>query len=193
MGATTTIDRTGCAARRHGNDNAYAHGCRCPDARTAWARYSYNLRHGLHQPRRVNATPTTQRIRILAGIGYDWRTLARLLNTAPRTITELAHGDRTYVYRTTAQRIRDLYQQLIREPIPHGYPANRAINNAIRKGWGLIDLEVVHRALAGHRPTLTPLEKRAVIYTGAAHGLPTTTIAAAARVNGGTVTKALAA
>lgn len=193
MGATTTTDRTGCTATRHGNDNAYSKGCRCPDARAAWTIYSYNRRHGRHQPRRVNATPTTQRIRILAGIGYDWRTLARHLGTDPRTITELAAGDRRYVFRSTAHRIRDLYHQLITQPVPHGYAANRATNNAIRNGWGVVDLEVVHRALAGHKPALTPLEKRAVIFTGAARGLPATAIAQAARVNGGTVTKALAA
>lgn len=188
----TTIDRTGCTATRHGDDNAYssAH-CRCPDAREAWRTYSYNKRHGTHQARLINPTPTAHRLRILAGIGYDWRTLARHLGCTPRSVTELAYLTRKRVQRTTAHRIRDLYNQLITQPSPDGYPALRAIGNAQRNGWGVIDLEAVHRALTGsHKPPLTPLERKAVIFTGLARGMPTTTIATAAGTNNRAITAA---
>ncbi len=190
-----TIDRTTCPARRHATESAYSRcGCRCPDAREAWRSYRFNLRHGLHEPRMVDIGPTAERLRVLVGIGYDWRSLARELGyKAPRPVTEMAYMKRGHVYRPTAERVRRLYNELIQRPAPAGFAAGKAFNTAQRNGWGIVDLEVVRRALAGHEPALTQLEKRAVLYTGHARGVTHSTLSKLLRMSGTTVNAALAA
>ena len=181
----THIDRTECSGRRHGTESAYSKfGCRCPDARRLWTRYNYELRHGIHVPRLVDITPTSTRLRILAALGYDWRTLTRAAEySTPKQITELAYAERPTVHRRTQAHIAALFADLTGRPQPHGYAAGRAVDNARRAGWGLVDPEVINRALAGARPDLTPLEKDAVLYIGVARGLTATAIATAARAN----------
>lgn len=193
-GHAVTIDRTSCTARVHSTMSAYSyHGCRCADAREEWRTYSYNRRHGLHQPRRVDAQPTITRLRILAGLGYDFRTLARHYGCTPRHITDLTYGRSPIVFPATATRVADLFNRLAAAPQPHGYPASRAIDNTRRAGWGVVDMHVVDQALAGSRPALTPLEKAAVLYIGVARGLPPTHIATAARANARAVHAIIAA
>lgn len=190
-----TVDRTGCTATRHGTYNAYNKGgCTCPDARKAWTDYCRAHRNRTAVPLLLDARTSAERLRILAGLGYDWRCLARLLGYAsPRSVTLIAHLGRRKVQRSSLERIRQLYNTLIVLPAPQGPSALRAINTAQRNGWGLVDLEVVHRALAGQRPELTTLERKAVIFTGAARGMTHTAIAQAANTNHSTVTAALAA
>lgn len=190
---TPTIDRTGCTARRHGNPSAYNwFYCRCPDAREANRAYKAGLRNGTNPPGRIDGQPTMLRLRILAALGYDWTTLARNYGCTPPRIARLAH-QRRHVYPATATQVTRLYTQLVAAPTPCGYPATRAIGNAIRSGWGVVDSLAVDRALAGTHVDLTPLEKAAVIYTGAARGQGAHIIAAAARLSYTTVTARLAA
>lgn len=184
MTTPSTVDRTGCDAKAHSTMSAYSyHGCRCADAREEWRSYCYNRRHGTHKPRRVDAQPTITRLRILAGIGYDFRTLARHYGCTPRHITDLTYGRSPIVFPATATRVADLFGRLITEPTPHGYPASRAVDNARRAGWGVVDMQVVDQALAGRTHHLTPLEKAAVLHIGVARDLPPTLIATAARTN----------
>lgn len=188
MGAETIVDRTGCAAHRHGTISAYRCGCRCPDGRTAWARYNYERKHGLAVPRLIDGTPTATRLRILAALGYDWRTLTRAaMYSHPKQITDLAFRRNPIVQRRTNDHIATVFNHLVSEPLPHGYAAGRAIDNARRASWGIVDIEAVNRALVGASVTLTPLERAAVIYIGIARGHLTSAIAVAARTNTRTV------
>lgn len=190
----TIIDRTACTAPRHGDEWAYSkNGCRCPDGREAWRVYSLQRRQGINRARLVDISPTATRIRILAALGYDWRTIARTAGwRTPKQVTDLAYTRQPRVSRRTQSHIANLFADLTSRPQPHGYPALRAINNAERAGWGLVDPEIVRRALAGHRVDLTPLEKAAVLHIGLARGLAPTAIAAAAQTNNRSV-NALAA
>jgi hypothetical protein len=71
-----------------------------------------------------------------------------------------------------------MFAKLVAEPVPYGYGALRATNNAERAGWGLVDIEAVNQALAGANPTLSPLEQQATIHIGHARGMAITTNAA---------------
>lgn len=186
-----TVDPT-CTAARHGDPTSYsAHRCRCTSAREAWRVYKKALRDGTHIPARIDATPTTTRLRVLAALGYDWRTLARAYGCSARYICALGRGHFPTVYPATADKVAALFADLTRRPAPCGYAAARAVDNAKRAGWGLVDMEVVRRALAGQRPTLTPLERAAAVHIGHARGVPTTVIAIALGANNTTVAQML--
>lgn len=175
------IDRSSCSAAKHGNEWAYSkHGCRCPDGRDAWRRYSYNRRHGLNPARLIDVSPTATRLRILAALGHDWRSLTRAAGwRSPKQVTDLAYKRQSHVHRGTHALIANVFVNLIAEPVPQGQAAARAINTALRSGWGVVDIEVVNRALRGQQPALVGLERLAVIHIGHARGIPVTAIAAA--------------
>lgn len=179
-----TIERGQCAAHRHGTDIAYSQGCRCDDARAMHAASARNRRLGLPVHHwLIDPRPTARRLQVLAGLGYDWRTLARTLGWTSRSVTELAKLERKKVRRATAARIANLLRDLIAQPAPVGYAAARALDNAMRAGWGVVDRVAVDMALAGCDVHLTKLEQHAVLYIGAARGLPHNVLADAARMS----------
>lgn len=213
------VDRSGCLAPRHGDRSAYLHcHCRCSDAVAVNAAYragvrAHNRATGQMQPLKrarivkelppgmVASTPTGERLRILAALGYSWGELASLIGqTGPQGVAALACMTQPTVAEATAVRVRDVFARLIRQPAPFGPGADRALERAIRAGWGVVDMVAVRRAICGaetrkYRRTvpLTALEKRAVIYYGAVIGLTETAISRVSPVSGATINAALAA
>jgi hypothetical protein len=216
--AVDAVDRTACPGRRHGTRSAYTHaGCKCPDARAAHNAYTtewfrINGRASRRKPdstRRlrktdrvyppglVDSTATAERLRVLAALGYAWGVLAAGLGykgwTGIDTVVALATQTSPSVDEHTAAQVRKLFGHLIAMPAPCGYGTDCALQNAVRKGWGVVDMVAVRRALAGEHVPLTALERRAAVWAGQAEGALVTAICTAARISGATATCDLAA
>lgn len=132
----TVIDRSGCTARRHGDESAYSWwNCRCPDAREAWRIYKKRLREGRHTPRHTDATGTANRLRALHAIGYTWADLGRHLERHRRWVGGLAAKEHPTVALATDRVIRALYDRLKNAPAPPSQGAGRARRYAERHGW----------------------------------------------------------
>lgn len=125
-----TIDRSGCAAPRHGTASAYSFGrCRCADARRASRYYRGAIRYGLNDPAWVDNTGVVRRRRALAAIGWSLTDLAPYFGTTWQTVGMHAAGDR--VRRDTLDRWRAVYEQL---SMTIG-PSRQAREYAQRQGW----------------------------------------------------------
>lgn len=219
---TAAVDRSGCDAIRHGGWVNYSkHRCRCDDARAAASAYRHNLyiRNANDPTRRreppapkpapvipdgmVSSRNTTAMLRVFVGLGYDWASLGQHLGCSPQLVAGLAHlEDGSAVPADTAGRIRGLGRLLLTHltttggdhiPPPCGDQADTAMAIAVRNRWGVVDVEVVARALRGLRPPLTQYERRAVVYTAEALGWRQASIAAVANANTDYVRTALAA
>lgn len=183
-----------CTAPRHDpTPSCYTWwGCRCPATRAAVANYRRAQRNGTHISPFVTARPTVERIHILAGLGHGWASIApHIGQDTPRTfrLSRLKHDAK--IRPTTAQRVETGFAHLTTQPPPCGYAAAKALNTAMRAGWGVVDRVAVDMALAGCDIHLSPLERLAALYIGHARGLPPAQFAAAAHMSHTTAAKRL--
>lgn len=123
-------DRAGCTARRHGTYIAYQRdGCRCAAATADWRRYRKRWQAG-HR-RTVPAVGTARRLQALAAIGWSSSALAAHTGRpSPEIFSWLRRGGGR-VYRTTADWIAGVYDELCMTPRPCG----RTRSHALRAGW----------------------------------------------------------
>lgn len=102
-----------CQAKVHGTATAYnAHRCRCDDARLAHARDEKRRRWEKMQgrPRRVDSTGTVRRLRALMRLGHRAIEIGELLGVSDEAVLQITR--RPTVYRSTAERVRAVYDQL---------------------------------------------------------------------------------
>ncbi|MEV5300281.1 hypothetical protein [Amycolatopsis methanolica] len=142
----TEIDRSACAADRHGTRAAYHHSrCRCPDAIAADHRYRHERASGQRQDELVPILGTRRRIRALQASGYPMDYLAAQLGITRNGAGRLAHllkrGQLT-VRRELAEQVTALYERLAGTPGP-----SRAMRTLARRAghatpaqWGEADL-----------------------------------------------------
>jgi hypothetical protein len=108
-----SVDRSACAAKRHGDEVAYqGHGCRCDDAREANRLYRKRLRENRSLPRLVDATGTRRRIQALMVLGWSLAALTGRLGLARTNYSLRRILDQQHVRRTTAERVAALYDEL---------------------------------------------------------------------------------
>lgn len=122
-----------CTATRHGTRAAYHKGCRCPHAREDRRIYDKRLREARQPAGYVDATGARRRLQALNAIGWTFEDLAPRLHTKPSHLRAIARGAESAqkLYRTTADRITDLYRQLAGVPGPSQISRSRAA----AKGW----------------------------------------------------------
>lgn len=103
----------------HGTPAAYIQDrCRCTPCCTAKTAQltAWRKRRHLHGPDTVDPTGTMRRVQALAAIGWSLTEVARRLGTEPCVVQAICRGDRTRVYRRTAERVRAVYDQLSMTP-----------------------------------------------------------------------------
>lgn len=126
-----SIDRTGCIARRHGDSNAYGHGCRCPDAREDRRVSAKRRREGRLPPGMVPAIGGIRRLQALAAIGWSSTELAGPLGTSSTNVLQFRRGRTLTMTRQVHERIAAVYEQLSGTP----GSSNRVRDHARRSGW----------------------------------------------------------
>lgn len=71
------VDRSGCAAIRHGTETAYSKdGCRCPDAREDSRIRAKRRKHGTYQYLYIDPTGTRRRLQALMALGHNANTIS---------------------------------------------------------------------------------------------------------------------
>lgn len=139
------IDRSACAAKRHGDRFAYSRNrCRCPDAGADEAEYRRQLRlkhiaNGTLKPKpprsksaigsgrlpigvtlepgEVLIKHTVLRLRVLAALGYDWASIAaELPGVDVDTVRVWAYRQTAVVQRSIARDVRAAFHTLVRHP-----------------------------------------------------------------------------
>lgn len=119
---------------RHGSTRGYAQGCRldcCREAQNTYERNRRKRRNILGITRSIPALGTQRRIRALMALGWTSGDIANRCGwTTPQAVTVLLSG-RRYVYRSTAEKIAAVYDQLSMTP----GPSTRNWREAARKGW----------------------------------------------------------
>jgi hypothetical protein len=117
-----------CTAARHGDERIdYRRGCRCTVARKAEAAYTAMKRNQriMGFPGAVDATGVRRRLQALGAIGWPSPELAVKLGTTKQAVEQLRHRQ-TVVFRTTADRITALYNELSMRPGPSAESRKRA-------------------------------------------------------------------
>ena len=193
----TAVDRSQCAAGRHGDRSAYDWwGCRCPDGREAHRLYRKRLRHGRQPSAHIPAIGTARRLQGLVAIGYSWRALAAHLGVSNRRVADLGLHPEAAVHRETAARVDAIYQRLSGTPggskyalavaARHGFAPPLAwdnIDDPVEQpnigsaDTSAIDAVRLDRALSGSRTNLTPVEKHHAVHRGIDKGMPLYVIA----------------
>lgn len=199
------VDRSGCVAKRHGDEAAYSWWkCRCPDAREAWRLYKKRLREGRHEPAMVDATGTTRRVQALVAFGYTWRDIAVALGLSPQRAANLGFGRYPVLHRDNAAKVAEVFERLSLTPGTSKY----ALVVAARYGFAppdawselsiddpaaepysdlgrgfLVDLVAVELALKGKPVKLTRVERHHAVHAGRDRGWAYTRIAEALRMS----------
>jgi uncharacterized protein involved in type VI secretion and phage assembly len=120
-----------CAARWHGTDSAYKHGCRCPHAREAKRLRDKRRRENRAQPARLDGTGVARRLQALSAIGWRHADVAARLGTSWQFVQKLACRDNPTVERRTVSRVAAIYRDLSGRP----GPSNLTRLYARRQGW----------------------------------------------------------
>lgn len=81
--------------------------------------------------KQVNPTGTRRRLQALATLGYSYPYLSEKLGVNPRGVAAYAAPSKRWVMRDTAEKVRQLYDELSMKPGPDQTAALRAKN----KGW----------------------------------------------------------
>lgn len=106
-------------------------------ARARDDRYRRRRYFNQQQPLTNDPTGCTRRLRALYALGWTWDAIAAEAGRTKHQVWRIAHGvhctDRG-VYQATVQWVHDIYERLCMTR-PEGFSANRARNNAARKGW----------------------------------------------------------
>jgi len=125
----------------HGTWHAYANdGCRCPDCRTAWARYMRDRTRrnayaaANHAPLRVHPAGTMRRLQALACVGWSSHDIATAVGTTPVVIRGWQHGTPTWIFRRSALKVAGLYDAVWDQPPPGRYGV-KVRRLAARAGW----------------------------------------------------------
>lgn len=127
-----TIDRSGCAAPKHGDENAYTnHRCTCDDARNDRRVKEKRRREGRHVSPYVDVTGTSRRLKALAALGWSREDLAAQLGCSPQLIERHRTGRLARLHTDVAARYADLYERLQGTP----GPSNVTRGHATRQGW----------------------------------------------------------
>ena len=105
--------------------------CHCTDCSHAMATYHARRVHE-GRPRRLNPTGTRRRIQALAAIGYSPASLAKIAGVDFHP-ADIAQGRTSFVYRSTAQLVAELYERLSMTPAPAGTMPERVSSAKARK------------------------------------------------------------
>ena len=139
----TSINRSRCAARRHGTASAYYRGCRCPDAAFARSEYLRARATGKALPGYVPAAGTIRRLRGLYSLGHNAATIATAAGLTAVTVRVLLGPDGSLrpervgrplpatVHRRTADAVAAAVTRLVQLP----GRCERARARARRAGW----------------------------------------------------------
>ncbi len=203
---TAVPDRSGCTSARHGTASAYDwHGCRCADAREQWRLYRKRLRHGRQPAAIIPAVGTARRLQALVALGYSWRELAVHLGVSNRRAADIGMNTDGSVHRTTAARVKYLYDRLsgtrgtcryaFTVAARYGFVPPLAWNNIddpnetpdLGTDAPVVDRVVIDRALDGERVSLDSLTRHHAVHVGLARGMSETTIARHLRMSGSAV------
>lgn len=126
-----TIDRANCAARRHGDYNAYRRGCGCADAREDRRLYMKRSREGRQPQGMVSSVGASRRLQALAALGWTVDEIAEKLGTSRVSVLQLRRGRSPVMTRSVSTRVAAVYDQL--SGTPGGSDRVRA--HAARAGW----------------------------------------------------------
>lgn len=128
-----TADRSGCAAGKHGDENAVVnHGCSCSDARAERALKQKARRVArLRGPAHVDGVGVARRLQALAAIGWSSEDVAEQLGVTQRAVQMWRAGHYPNVTPRTAATIGQLYDQLQGT----AGPSPRSRENATRSRW----------------------------------------------------------
>lgn len=125
---------------RHGTWADYNAGCRCDDCRTAARNYQKRRMVDVNagRPRRVSSLGTIRRIQALACLGWTMYAIAREVDTGRETVRQWTLHDT--VYRTTHDRMAEVYERIAMRLPPETTPSERLVaarrrNQARRNGW----------------------------------------------------------
>lgn len=190
------VDRTGCAATRHGTASAYRHGRRCLDAREGHRLYNKRVRERRNPPGQIDPAPSARRIQALIALGWPPRDLAVRLGRTSTTRNMMrvfrAHG----LHPATANAITRVYAELSGTPGPSEVTRHRARKGGYRPplDWDDIDAGIIApattstdrevdemavlRAVTGHPPAkLRRVDRLAAIAELTDDGMYSTDIA----------------
>lgn len=197
-----------CGSVRGYQDHVRDGSPKCAPCRRAHAdkRAAYRRRRYLqHAPLSVDATGTRRRIHALAAVGYSLAEQSRRLGMEISGASAIAR--RTWVWVTTAEKVRALYDELSMVPGNN----NRARNEAKRRGWppplawddetiddprarpvlgsaldrraGVVPDEIaIQSAMRGYRVGLRPVERAEAVHRLTAAGHPAAEIAHRLRI-----------
>lgn len=126
--------------------SGYTHGCRCGICRagTRRAQDRYRRRRAVAQWQRgdhllrVDSTGTRRRLQALYAAGWQ---SARVATEAGMTEYQINAGRKTrpgsYVFESTARRVRDTFDRLAIQPFPEHPNAERLRKRGAAEGWAL--------------------------------------------------------
>lgn len=193
----STIDRSGCTARRHGSQSAYNHyGCRCTGGKEAARLYRKRHRQNRQPAGLVDSTGARRRIQALMAMGWPKAEIGRRLGMShPNSLSHVLGRDQ--VRRDTHESISALYEKLCMTSGPSALTRGkaRALGYRTALAWNNIDLDpepvtvepdsdqvdpvAVVLAVAGDPPeVLRDVDRRAAVAELVRRGEATTQIAA---------------
>jgi plasmid maintenance system antidote protein VapI len=161
--AATPGHRDGCTTDRHDTASAYRWGCRCPKAREQHRLYYKRRRQGRLPDASVDATGTIRRIEALHALGWRQKDIAAHLGARWQSVAGMRIAGR--VYRSTADRIAQVYDRLSMTPGPSKLGRERALARGLVPplAW---DDETIDDPAA--QPNYGPVRPRAEILAAAA-------------------------
>ncbi|WHT20979.1 hypothetical protein N8J89_07910 [Crossiella sp. CA-258035] len=163
------IDRSGCAAKKHGTVNAYSNfDCRCPDAREDYNLYERLRRRGQSHIQRVDGDEVQMRLRALGVMGHSLEDIAEEIGWFPTNLYTMRHGKHPQVLFRTYQTIYDVY--LRRQHVFGG--STRTQRFSVRKGWlPPAAVNSIYRFLSGADVRLCSPEQQMVLSIAKARGV----------------------
>jgi len=147
---------------RCGTRSGYTAGCRCEPCRIAhrdynreWLRKEARIRYGIEErvEQTVDATEAREHLLWLSSQGIGRRQVAKHARLVPSTIQKITSGQRTRIYRETADRI--LAVNLTQRPANAHVDATRTweqIDELLDAGWSKARIA---RHLTGRQTTLS--------------------------------------
>lgn len=103
------VDRTGCAATRHGTASAYRHGCRCLDAREEHRLYNKRARERRNPPGQIHPAPSARTIQALMALGWPPRDIAVRITRTSATRNMMRAFRAHWLHPATANAITRVY------------------------------------------------------------------------------------
>lgn len=133
-----TIDRSTCTAARHGDENAYSHGCSCRDACDAARIYRRKLAAGIR--RRIPSAGTARRIQAMCVDGHSMADLGAELLISGKAVRNILYRDQ--VLSSTAWLVHALAAK--KRDTPGGSPLiQRRAHEALWLPWEAWDYAAI--------------------------------------------------